>query len=100
MIHKLFSIKDDATGLFSAPIPFYGETADIMARRWYRERQKEDLKSISEDTSLWFIGTWDNKTGDIICTAKDITLLERGQKYEDSDSAKIQNILELLRDRK
>lgn len=77
MIFKLFSIKDELGG-FAPTVPFITNEEAI---RYFRTHLEQTPLMISnpEDYSIWYIGTFDSESGTIVCTTKDMKLLERGK---------------------
>ena len=79
MIFKLFSIKDELTG-YAPVVPFL---SNEEAKRYFKTHLEQTPLMISNPTdySLWYIGTFDSESGTIICTANEMSLIERGEKH-------------------
>lgn len=77
MIHGIFTIRDEASGLFMNLQT--NDTNDVALRNFdYAMASNEMMKFRPEDFSLWYLGDYDDVTG--VVTAKDPTILKRGVK--------------------
>lgn len=75
MIFGVYTIRDEASGLFMAPQ--VSENNDVAIRSFDYAMQSNDLmKYKPEDFALYYVGDYDNTTG--VLTAKDTIILKRG----------------------
>ena len=64
MINKVYSLKDNKTGEFAAPI-FVG--SDVVCKRYFMFKLQSDeyLRSFFEDFTVYLIGQYDTESGQI-----------------------------------
>lgn len=76
---KLYAIKDRHTG-FTPPIPMEN---DEYAKRYFKTQVLENptIKNTPEDFSLWIIGEYNLKTGQLNQNQNLFQLIEKGETY-------------------
>lgn len=77
MILEIYSIRDEASGLYMG---IQTEQTELTAIRNfdYALNSNELMKFRPEDFSLWRVGRWDNQTG--VLDACDPVIVKRGVK--------------------
>lgn len=77
MIRNLYTIRDEASGLFMRPTT--SETNDVAIRDFdYAVKSNELMSYKPTDFSLWLIGHYDDVTG--VIESIDPQCLKRGEK--------------------